>query len=150
MLRKWGARVLRVRSVSSVATSAPGSATDCAGFGISNAESGITAGGMPRGASGKAADGMPSAVSAGKTGGGSPLLLSGAAGCPPVGMLLVAATHGETDAAGIVDTAPISIDESPPRCRRPLADAAIQKHRCRKGFSAAFVQFTAQKTGTSF
>ena len=112
---------MRVRSVSSVATSAPGSATDCAGFGISNAESGITAGGMPRGASGKAADGMPSAVSAGKTGGGSPLLLSGAAGCPPVGMLLVAATYGETDAAGIVDTSPICIDEK----RRNFLDAGV-------------------------
>jgi len=104
-----------------VATSAPGSATDCAGFGISSAESSITAGGMPRDASGKAADGMPSAVSAGKTGGGSPLLLSGAAGCPSVGMVSLAATYGETDAAGIVDTAPISIDEK----RRTLLDAGV-------------------------
>jgi len=64
---------------------------------------------------------MPSAVSAGKTGGGSPLLLDGAAGCPSVEMASVAATCGDTGAAGNVDTASVSIDEK----RRILLDAGV-------------------------
>ena len=60
-------------------------------------------------------------VSAGKTGGAPPLLLDGAAGCPSVGMVSVAVTCGDTVAAGIVDTAPVSIDEK----RRALLDAGV-------------------------